>query len=163
MQAQILHLPPTKLLGKKLQTSLTEDRTKELWQSFAPQIKSIPHRVNEDKISLQIYPEDYFENFSPLKTFVKWAGVEVYAKENPTDLDYLEWTGGLYAVFDYRGQPGSPEIFQYIFSDWLPKSTYQLDQRPHFERLGGKYRPGSDESEEQIWIPVRQAKNETAT
>jgi AraC family transcriptional regulator len=45
-------------------------------------------------------------------------------------------------------------IFQYIYSTWLPASGYALDNRPHFELLGEKYKQGSPHSEEEIWIPI---------
>jgi AraC family transcriptional regulator len=38
---------------------------------------------------------------------------------------------------------------------WLPSSDYVLDNRPHFEILGEKYKINDPESEEKIWIPVR--------
>jgi len=31
-----------------------------------------------------------------------------------------------------------------------------LDNRPHFEVLGEKYKNGDPESEEEIWIPVKE-------
>jgi AraC family transcriptional regulator len=31
-----------------------------------------------------------------------------------------------------------------------------LDNRPHFEILGEKYKQGSPDSEEEIWIPVKE-------
>ena len=48
--------------------------------------------------------------------------------------------------------------FQYIFTNWLPNSEYELDNRPHFEILGDKYINGSADSEEEIWIPVKYKK-----
>ncbi len=63
---------------------------------------------------------------------------------------------GLYAVFDYKGLHTDTKIFYYIFETWLPKSNdYCLDDRPHFEILGAKYKNNDPNSEEQIWIPVR--------
>jgi len=38
----------------------------------------------------------------------------------------------------------------YIFSDWLPKSDYELDEKPHFEILGEKYKNDDPNSEEEI-------------
>lgn len=46
-------------------------------------------------------------------------------------------------------------IFQYIFGTWLPASGYYLDNRPHFEILGHKYKNNDPDSEEEIWIPVK--------
>ena len=69
-------------------------------------------------------------------------------------MDQMDLAGGQYAVFNYKGMPGDPKIFQYIYSEWLPASSYRLDNRPHFEVLGSKYKHNSQDSEEEIWIPV---------
>ena len=61
----------------------------------------------------------------------------------------------LYAVFDYRGSSSDSSIFQYIYSQWLPQSYYVLDDKPHFEVLGEKYRNNDPNSEEEIWIPIK--------
>jgi AraC family transcriptional regulator len=63
--------------------------------------------------------------------------------------------GGLYAVFDYKGSSNDYSIFQYIFGTWIPDSNYLLDDRPHFEVLGEKYRNADPNSEEEISIPIR--------
>ena len=61
--------------------------------------------------------------------------------------------GGLYAVFYCEGN--SPEVFQYIFQTWVPHSGFTLDQRPHFEVFGEKYKNNVPNSEEEIWIPIQ--------
>ncbi len=60
----------------------------------------------------------------------------------------------LYAVFQYKGSNTTNKIFEYIYGTWIPSSGYLLDDRPHFEVLGEKYKNGSMYSEEEIWIPV---------
>lgn len=54
-------------------------------------------------------------------------------------------------------------IFICIFSDWLPKSDYELDERPHFEILDEKYKNDDPNSEEEIWIPIRNKNNHHLT
>ena len=61
-------------------------------------------------------------------------------------------------IFDYKGSSTDTSIFQYIFRTWLPSSSYQLDDRPHFEVLGAKYKNNDPESEEEIWIPIKPKK-----
>ena len=61
---------------------------------------------------------------------------------------------GLYAVFDYKGLSSDNSVFEYIFLEWLPKSAFEIADRPHFEVLGKKYRNNDQESEEEIWIPI---------
>jgi AraC family transcriptional regulator len=58
-------------------------------------------------------------------------------------------------VFHYKGLSTDTSIFQYIFGTYLPASEYELDQRPHFEILGDKYKNMDTESEEDIYIPIR--------
>jgi AraC family transcriptional regulator len=62
---------------------------------------------------------------------------------------------GLYAVFNYKGSNMDHSIFEYIFRSWLPDSEYYLDNRPHFEVLGDKYKNNDPSSEEEIWIPIK--------
>lgn len=73
----------------------------------------------------------------------------------PNEMETFTLTAGLYAVFDYKGSSADNRIFQYIFGVWLPNSVYLLDDRPHFEVLGDKYKNADPDSEEEIWIPIR--------
>lgn len=157
MNPRIEQLHPKKLIGKRLTMSLVENKTGQLWTSFSPLIKEINHKVGQDKISLQIYPRDYYINFSPTNEFVKWAAVEVSSLDDKSeDLEHMMLEGGLYAVFDYKGSSTDPCIFQYIFSEWIPQSKYIVDDRPHFEVLGKKYKNNDPNSEEEIWIPIKE-------
>lgn len=157
MQPQFVSIEPKKLLGNCLEMSLAENRTGELWRSFMPRLKEIETRVGNNLYSLQVFDDDYFKQFDPRHEFEKWALAEVKNfSVIPDEMEPFELPGGLYAVFQHKGM--GTDIFQFIFSEWLPKSGYILDNRPHFEILGEKYRQGSPDSEEEIWIPVKQKK-----
>lgn len=145
------------LIGRSLSMSIEKNRTSELWKRFLFNSASIDNRVSTDFISLQIYPSDYFKDFDPQRLFEKWACVEVSNfSPVPVGLKPLVVEEGLYAVFDYKGSSSDTRIFQYIFSEWLPNSPYQLDQRPHFEVLGENYENNNPNSQEEIWIPIRE-------
>lgn len=74
----------------------------------------------------------------------------------PEGMEPFVLKGGLYAVFNYKGnQQQAAAAFQYIFGTWLPASHYTVDNRPHFEILGDKYKNGDPDSEEEIWIPIK--------
>jgi AraC family transcriptional regulator len=155
MQPEIKTISPKKLLGICMEMSLAENRTGELWRSFMSRLKEIETRVGTELYSLQVYDEDYFQQFSPACEFEKWALAEVKNfSVIPDEMEPFELPGGLYAVFQHKGM--GTEIFQFIFSEWLPKSGFKLDDRPHFEVLGEKYKQGSADSEEEIWIPVKE-------
>jgi AraC family transcriptional regulator len=71
-------------------------------------------------------------------------------------MEPLALPGGLYAVFLYHGAASqADQTFQYIFGTWIPNSGYSLDNRPHFEILGKKYKNEDPDSEEEIWIPIK--------
>ena len=150
-------LKPKLLVGISMEMSLAENRTRELWQQFMPNQQKIGNRVNKDFYSVQVFDPVYFQSFDPHKTFTKWAAVEV-SKVNgiDDDMDQLALIGGQYAVFAYKGMPGDAKVFHYIYSEWFPTSAYELDNRPHFELMGEKYKNNSPESEEEIWIPIKE-------
>ena len=137
--------------------SLAENRTAELWRKFMHRKKEIEVRVCDEVLSVNEYPADYFSKFDPAKKFIKRAAVEVNEFPSlPEEMEAYILQEGLYAVFHYKGPGGDPSIFQYIYGEWLPQSGYFLDDRPHFEILGAKYKNADADSEEEIYIPVRQ-------
>ena len=155
MEPKIIELKEKHLIGISTNMSIANNKTKQLWGNFIPRVKEIKHRVNTDKISLQEYPVDYFQVFNPTKEFTKWATVEVSSFDNiPNGMNSFILKSGIYAVFHYKGSSDDTSIFQYIFSEWIPKSKYRIDNRPHFEVLGKKYVDSNSNSEEEIWIPI---------
>ena len=156
MTPRIEKLNEKKLIGKRLTMSLADNRTGELWRSFMPRRSEIKNNLTNDLISLQVYNSTHFADFKPTNQMEKWATVEVTDFDAvPSDLETFILIGGLYAVFDYKGLSTDDSIFRYIFGVWLPKSEYDLDDRPHFEVLSDKYKHNDPESEEEIWIPIR--------
>jgi AraC family transcriptional regulator len=157
MNFEVVQLEPKKLIGKSLSMSFVEDRTGQLWASFAPKIASIPNRIGGEKISLQFYSDEFMTN--PTLPYSKWATVEVTDFGIiPEGIETLEIEGGLYAVFHYKGSVlGAPNFFRKIFVEIIPNSNYQIDNlRPHFELLpAGKYDPMDENSEEDVFIPIK--------
>lgn len=144
-----------KLIGARLTMSFVDYKVAELWKRFIPRRKEITNNTTTDLISLVVYPPKHFTDFKPTNTFERWAAVEVTNFDHvPADMETLVVPGGLYAVFDYRGLNTDMSIFQYILGTWLPASEFTLDNRPHFEVLGAKYKNNDPASEEEIWIPI---------
>lgn len=157
MQPRIVNLKGKKLVGKRLTMSLADNKTSELWKNFIPRRREITNTLTNDLISMQVYKPKHFTEFTLTNEFEKWAAVEVGDFNNlPSDLETFNLKGGLYAVFNYKGSSTDSSIFQFIFGTWLPNSNYLLDDRPHFELLGEKYKNADPNSEEEIWIPIRQ-------
>ena len=135
--------------------SLSNNKTGELWLSFMPRRREIQNSLTSELFSMQVYnrPLD-LGNMN--QEFEKWAAVEVADFDAiPDGMETFVLTSGLYAVFHYKGSSTDTEIFRYIFGTWLPGSNYVLDNRPHFEILGDKYKNADPNSEEDIWIPIK--------
>ena len=155
MEPRVEIVNEKKLVGKRLTMSLYDNKTGELWRSFMPRRKEITNNLTNDFISMAIYKPTYFSDFTPSNKFEKWATVEVTDFEHvPNEMETFTLPAGLYAVFDYKGSSTDNSIFQYILGVWLPGSIYLLDDRPHFEVLGDKYKNADPDSEEEIWIPI---------
>lgn len=156
MNPKIKKISEKKLVGKRLTMSFADYKVGELWKSFMPRRKEIANTLTTELFSVSVYPPLHFAEFKPTNEFEKWATVEVENFNNlPTDTETFTLPGGLYAVFDYRGLNTDNAIYQYIFGTWLPNSDYHLDNRPHFEVLGDKYKNNDPNSEEEIWIPIK--------
>ncbi|HMI08539.1 MAG TPA: GyrI-like domain-containing protein [Flavobacterium sp.] len=157
MEYRIETLSETKLIGKRMAMSFSDNKTGELWRSFMQRRNAISDTVGSDLYSMQIYRHAFFEHFDPNAEFEKWATIAVTGFENaPADMETFVLRGGLYAVFPYKGDAKAADgTFRYILGTWLSNSGYILDDRPHFEILGEKYKKDSVDSEEEIWIPIR--------
>ena len=151
-------LPQKKLIGKSARMSLMQNTTPVLWKRFMQNRKVIKNAIGTDLYSIQVYDDiSYFRNFNPQTMFTKLAMTEVTDFSLiPDEMETLTIESGLYAVFIYKGLPqGFPALANYIFGEWLPNSIYDLDHRPHFEVLGENYNPSDENSQEEVWIPIK--------
>ncbi|MFA6401919.1 MAG: GyrI-like domain-containing protein [Salinivirgaceae bacterium] len=158
MKPRIEQLTEKKLVGMHLTMTNSNNRTVDLWRSFMPRRREIVNKLTTDLFSMQVYSSSFdFNHFDLVSEFEKWAAVEVSNFNNiPNEMNSFTLPGGLYAVFIHKGAASAgTKSFQYIFGTWLPSSEYILDQRPHFEILGEKYKNEDPSSEEEIWIPIK--------
>jgi AraC family transcriptional regulator len=152
MQPEIIEFPPQRLVGISLNMSLMQNQTPALWQRFMPVYRGF--HLNTLRYSLQVYPPTYFEAFNPQTPFTKWALCEwPNDADLPPNWEAFDFKGGLYAVFKHRGTV--TDIFQQIYSEWLPSSGFALADLPHFEVFDANYVWGQADAEEQIAIPIR--------
>jgi len=157
VEQRIEILTEKRLIGKRMKMTFSHNKTGDLWRGFMSRRKEIKTNTGIELYSMQLYPPMFFDNFSQDTEFEKWAAVEVKDFNNvPDDLETFTLEGGLYSVFLYKGSAAEgTSAFRYIIETWLPGSGYLLDNRPHFEILGEKYRNDSPDSEEEIWIPIK--------
>ncbi|RKR08752.1 AraC family transcriptional regulator [Flavobacterium sp. 90] len=157
MEAQIKIFIEKKLMGKHIDMSFIENKTFQLWSSFMPRKKDIKNSVDSNLYSLEVFPVGHFDNFEPSNAFQKWAAVEVSDFDHiPKEMETLIIPTGLYAVFIHKGpQSEGHKTYHSIFVEWLPNSEYTIDERPHFAVMDEKYKKDDPDSEEEIWIPIK--------
>jgi len=147
------------IIGLKDQLSYTTNAqgTSNLARLFMPRVKEILNPVGKHKFSIQIYNKFNYNAITPNTLYEKWVGIEVYCfKGLPEGLQTLTIESGKYAIFNYKGKPeGFMKFWQNIHTNWLPNSEYELDDRPHFEKLPEDYHPTNPEVEEEIWVPIK--------
>jgi AraC family transcriptional regulator len=157
MTPRIEILEEKKLVGKRLKMSFSKYNIGELWKSFMPRRKEILNNLTSELISMVVYNPNHFEDFKPTNEFERWATIEVRDFENvPIEMETFVLPSGKYAVFSHKGDVSEfQKTSQNIYNIWLPNSEYILDNRPHFEVLGDKYKNDHPNSEEEIWIPIK--------
>ena len=156
MKPRIDTLEEKKIIGIRSSMRFADFKIAELWKTFLQRRKEISGNLTNDLISLVVYQPNHFTDFKPTNEFERWACVEVTNFNNvPAEMETFVLKGGLYAIFNYKGLNTDNSIFHYIYGTWLPTSDYVLDNRPHFEILGDKYKNNDPDSEEEIWIPIK--------
>lgn len=133
------------------------EETGKLARQFMPRRHEVKNRVGTHTFSLQNYNHFDFKSLNPSITFEKWVGVEVSdASFFPEGMEVLTIPAGNYLVFDYQGSAhGFPAFWQQLHGDWLPNSEFELDNRPHFEKLPEGYNPMDSNAKEEVWVPVK--------
>ena len=157
MEAQIKILTEKKLIGNYIIMSFMENKTFQLWSGFMPRRKEIKNTVDCNLYSLEVFPQDYFDDFDANRTFQKWAATEVTDFNTlPAEMESLIIPTGIYAVFLHKGPATEAhQTYHSIFAEWLPNSEYTVDDRPHFAVMDEKYKKDDPDSEEEIWIPIK--------
>ena len=149
----IIQFDGTLLCGASAPMTLRTFTPWTLWPKVMPQLSRVSNRKNKDLISLRSF--EGIPVFGPTAdpNFTYWGGAEVAGPNE--GLEHLEIPPGTYAVFHYKGLSSDSSVWRYIYIEWLPNSPWELDHRPHFELLGAKYKNEDQNSEEDIYIPVR--------
>ena len=157
-EPKIVELAEKKLVGHNIEMSLINNKNQELFSGFMPRKKQLTHTVSDDVYEVLIYEANHFKSFNPANIFTKWAAVEVSSLDNiPDDMHSLSIENGLYAVFHYKGlSKDFGTLMQFILMNWLPESEYVLDYRPHFNVLGEKSKRNHPDSEEDVYIPIKE-------
>ena len=152
----IIVLERKHLIGMSMPMSFAQHDPSLLWKVFQPRKKEIQNRIGENLYSLEVYPIDFFREFDMQRIFQKWAAIETSDTSLiPNGMQCID-IFGMYAVFNYQGtHADAKKFYSFIFQEWLPSSSYILDERPHFACMDENYIPNDPYSQETIWIPIQ--------
>lgn len=159
MKAEIIEFEKLTLIGLKISTTLSEDNTFKLWNTFMKRRAEIKNRLDERYYSIQKYPNDVdMDSFTPITVFDKWAAVVVSeVSAIPDGMEVVEIAAGKFAKFRHFG--AAADFFrtsQYIYGTWLPSSGYEIRDAHHFEIMEADYKgPEDPNSEEDVFIPLK--------
>jgi len=157
MEPRFEELKEKILVGKRMNMCFADLKTYDLWHSFMPIKHLITNQLGSEMYSVEVYRRNFYKEYDEKTIFQKWAAVEVADfGDVPEVFETQIVPKGLYAVFTHKGSyKKAPETYQFIFHEWLPNADVELDDRPHLAVMGEKYSSDSEDSEEEIWIPVR--------
>lgn len=157
---KIVELPEIKVAGLRGETTLRDNRLRELWDRANSLYMQIPHQIPNGRAFgiCEACAENTLYTMSDDILFTEVAGTEVSSFEGLTE-PFVQKVilGGRYAVFTHRGTLRMlPQTFDYIWGTWFLTTKEEMDWREDFElydeRFFGYDHP---DSEVDLYIPVR--------
>lgn len=164
MQPNFKNVEEIKVIGMvtKFISILSPDHDNEkvipaLWNKYVPRSHEIPNRLGPADFGV-CYKEDGVRSH-PDECFYL-AGAEVKSLDKvPEGMMALTIPAGRYAVFTHKGSLEKLDFtMKYIFGSWLPKSGEKLRDAPDLEIYDKRFKPNSEDSELDIYIPVADSK-----
>lgn len=161
MQPRFVNEPEKKIVGfgARFVSPTTEDKSgyavvRQLWQSYASRAHEIQGRKNYGVGLVESLPDS---KKSHAEEYWYLAGSEVEDfRSVPSGMETRTAPAGRYAVFIHKGTPAKLEhTLRYIFGSWLPKSGEELRDAPTLNCRGKDYKPDSEDSLTEIFIPIR--------
>ena len=152
LEPEIENWKPIKFVGMEIgedELLHVEMPIAKLWGRFEKTQKKIPHRSRGVAYGL------YMRTEGPASHAIYVAATAVSEfDELPEGHKQYEIPGGLYALFQFSGGVDAlEEASQYIYSEWLPKSGYEIREGFDMEMYAKDY---DEKGIVKIAVPVRQ-------
>ncbi len=157
---KIVELPEIKVAGLRGETTLRDNKLRELWEranGLFPQIPGIVKGGRGFGIC-EACQSNTLYTMNDDVIFTEVAGAEVSSFDGlPEILVRKIIPGGRYAVFTHRGTLSMlPRTFDYIWGTWFLTTKEEMDDREDFEMYDARFlgydRP---DSEIDLYIPVK--------
>ncbi|MBA4699546.1 MAG: AraC family transcriptional regulator [Ruminococcus sp.] len=157
---KMAELPEIRVAGLRGETTLRDNRLRELWDRANSLYRQIPNRIPDGRAFgiCEACAENTLYTMNEDILFTEVAGTEVSSFEGLTEPFVQKIIpGGRYAVFTHRGTLRMlPQTFDYIWGTWFLTTKEELDWREDFELYDERFL-GYDhpDSEVDLYIPVR--------
>ena len=150
--------------GNRFISVLSEEKNNhivipKLWNQFIPQQNLLTKRKSTSNFGVCFcLPKD--ERKHPEECYYI-AGAEIDDNETlPTGMEKVTISSGKYAVFTHKGPLDEAvsnigHTMNYIYGSWLPKSGCELRDAPDFELYDHRFHPTAENSEFDIYIPIK--------
>lgn len=148
--------------GKVFERGQTEGIGNVLWPTLIKKFKEIPNKLGKDGdfyitygVCKEIWKDNQIQDH-----FSYYAGVEVEKGTVPPEgMELLYIPAQKYAVFAHRGGIKDLSLTnQYLWGTWLPQSGHELAPASDLEVYPSTFKPDVNESEMEIWIPLKEAR-----
>lgn len=157
---KIMELTEIKVAGLRGETTLRDNRLRDLWNRANSLYKEIPNRIPGGRAFgiCEACAENTLYTMNDDILFTEVAGTEVFSFDGLKE-PFVEKIipGGRYAVFTHRGTLRMlPQTFDYIWGTWFLSTKEELDWREDFELYDERFL-GYDhpDSEVDLYIPIR--------
>lgn len=157
MNFKIVESDKILLIGYKANTGNGFSVIGKCWGKLEQAKDGIANRTDVDTvIALDDYATDFTCSEQP--AFDYYAAVEVSSlSEVPQGMDVRELPASKYVVFSYKGSPqdSMQPVVEYIYKEWFPQSSAQLDENNmiDFARLSERL-DEDGKGDVELWIPI---------
>ncbi|HOU83577.1 MAG TPA: AraC family transcriptional regulator [Spirochaetota bacterium] len=147
-----------KLAGISIFTK-DKNEIKEAWRIFLKSIGKIRNcsffseACSNHGFGLECYNDDFFESGK----FFYMPSVQIDSFDDlPVEMSLKIIPPSKYAVFTHKGIPSAiSETITAAYEKWIPESGYKADRSYDFEFYDDRFKPDSEDSEIDIYIPIK--------
>jgi AraC family transcriptional regulator len=158
MQELLIKENELHLIGLSTTLTLHTFNPSVVWREFRQQFREMEDGYDGHLYNVKVLPPSCsLSELTPAKEFTLWAAREF----NPPHAYPANWKTllipkGEYAVFNYKGNAANfASFYRNLILHEIPFAGLECDARPAFERFLPGYDPTDDQSEEEVWIPVK--------
>ncbi len=146
-------------MGTKFISALSPDNNNQvlipaLWQKYVPRRNEIQFAMGPEDIGVCLNPKG--EKSHPDECFYMACAEVKKIEKIPEGMISMTLPEGEFAVFTHKGRVEKLGMtMKYIFGSWLPKSGKKLRDAPDLEIYDQRFKPDSEDSELDIYIPIQ--------